>query len=477
MPRISLPIDIGYYESESLPLAAQSCINMYPQNPQTKGALNNGALFYTPGINSFTTIGGTSTVPTRGVYKFNDLLFTVSSNGYAYTISDSGTATQLTATGGTISGGSQPVVFADNGEVLVILVPGLAGYFHTAGASETVKINDATWNAYMAQTGGVRSVAFKDGRFAYCTYDEIFLGSLVTDVDKGTTFPALSFGTAEIKPDKNVALLNVKNELLVFGEESIEPFQTISSTDFPLQRIPGAAVEKGLTSYLGAVLFDNSYAYIGASANENFAIWKGASGGAQKISTSAIDTLLQSYTLGQLENIRAFTYSEGGSFFLCFNLPDTTIVYDATASFMQGRPVWHERQSSGTAWRVNDIVYVYGKNYCSDSLSYNIGEISKSYTDEYGGDITRTFSGVYLYNKGRHFYIPELELYCDMNSADTVKLEMSRDGGVTFDTIDTISPKLVWRRLGRVERSAVFRFTHTSDEEFNALSLEVDTSG
>ena len=49
MPKTILPIANGYYESDSLPISAQECINFYPNIVQAP-ALNQETLFGTDGI-------------------------------------------------------------------------------------------------------------------------------------------------------------------------------------------------------------------------------------------------------------------------------------------------------------------------------------------------------------------------------------------------------------------------------------------
>ena len=49
MPKVILPIANGYYESDSLPISAQECTNLYPNIAQAP-ALNQETLFGTPGL-------------------------------------------------------------------------------------------------------------------------------------------------------------------------------------------------------------------------------------------------------------------------------------------------------------------------------------------------------------------------------------------------------------------------------------------
>lgn len=84
--KIEIPIDTGFYQSYSSPLSSQACYNLYPHNPQAKGAQSSGVLFPTEGISIFTSVEGIC----RGMYVFNDILFSVNGTSL-YQINKNGT--------------------------------------------------------------------------------------------------------------------------------------------------------------------------------------------------------------------------------------------------------------------------------------------------------------------------------------------------------------------------------------------------
>ena len=67
MPKISIPIDNGYYISDSLMLSNQKCTNWYPNTPQVQGALSTGNLFGCAGLSQIATTGITNQV-NRGMH-------------------------------------------------------------------------------------------------------------------------------------------------------------------------------------------------------------------------------------------------------------------------------------------------------------------------------------------------------------------------------------------------------------------------
>ena len=482
MPEI--PIDIGFYESSSLSLAAQNCINHYPQNPQTKGAVSTGALFATPGMSQFSIAGAG---PGRGYNVFNGELFVISGAGF-FKVSKTGVATSL----GTISG-TDRVITSNNGITICIQVPGGSGYFYDL-ANGLQEITDPVYQDFQAQAGGVTSVTYKDGYFVFTTEFEFFLSSLVV-TNGGRDFNGLDFGTAEVKPDRNVLAANIKNELYIIGTDSIQLFQNTGASGFPFQTIIGATIDKGVASRHSFIEFDNSFVFVGGGIGESIAVWRGLSGSASKISTAAIDHALQQYSEDEISNIFAWTYTEDGNFFVGFGLPDTTFVYDATISTIQGRPVWHERQSNRSAWRANHIIDVYAKNYVLDAIDGRVGWLDRKITTEYGSDITREFTGAYIYNAGKSFTISLVELKTESgvgNEKGTghgenpqVELLISVNNGKLFQSVGSRSlgtfgqydARQIWQRMGKSENTALLRFITTGESILNYTNLIVNLKG
>jgi hypothetical protein len=482
MPKLELSITNGFYESETTPLVNQSCVNLYPKHPETKDALSPGALYRTPGITQTDTVADTG----RGMIKDskNGYLYIVAGNTL-YRKNDIGTITNIGYIGGT-----GRVSMAWNGITLCIIAPGEYGYFYTIAAGLS-QITDSIFLDFMTlSNGGVTSVCYKDSRFIYSTDDEFFVGSVIS-TNYGQDFDALDYEDAEVKADPIIRALNIKNELYIFGKETIELYQVTTGTGFPYIRIPGATIEKGLLARFSIVPFDNSFVFLGADTLETPAIWRGEPGGAKKLSTSAIDKLLQSYTESQLESVTAWTYNDGGSWFVGFNLPDRTIVYDGVASAIQQRSIWHERKSNNTTYRVEDCINMFGYNIVIDNVAGVIGYFDREVTTEYSNSISRTFSGGYLQDQGDSFRINNLELKCSAGVGNTkgttdsdpeVEMFISKDGGNTFISLGTRKigmqgyrrKRLIWRRIGRVPHNVMFKFemNDTVAVDFYRIDIE-----
>ena len=57
MPRITLPIANGFYNSDSLPVSHQECINWYPNIVEVQGALSPKTLLGKLGMEKLATTG------------------------------------------------------------------------------------------------------------------------------------------------------------------------------------------------------------------------------------------------------------------------------------------------------------------------------------------------------------------------------------------------------------------------------------
>jgi len=481
----ALPIALGHYESFSKKLAAQECVNLYPSTPQTPGASSRQALFQTPGIKQFANLGAS---PNRMLIKAGDDTYAVNGDTL-YQIDSSGTVHSRGAVFGT---GTGELSMAFNGATIAIIEPGVAGWFFLLGSAVAIPITDAVFLSFMAQTGGVLGVTYVDSYFVYATKEEFFNGSVRTTND-GQDFNALDFGTAEVKPDTNVMPFTTKNELYIFGDDSVELYRTISTVDFPFQRIDGATIDKGATAQFSIVEFDNSFVWVGGAKGETDAVWRGLSGSATKISTTAIDKILADHTLLERQAASAFTYSEHGHLFVGFSLADITLVYDGTESALQGRPVWHARETSDSRWRVQGMVDAFGKTIVGDLNDGKIGHLSLDYTNDYGTAPERRTAGAYVENQGRPVFVSSIELFAesgvgneagDGDERPVVSLAISDDGGHNFSDLgskalgiqDDRAARQIWHRIGRTPETRIFRLTVQEDVKiaFNGMAAEME---
>ena len=268
MPIVPIPIANGFYESESLPISAQECVNWYPNIVQSAG-LAQETLFGTPGANQLATTGTIKNI-NRGAHVKNGIPYFV--NGEALYVLNRTVDPDLTETFsatllGTIEG-TGGVSMADNGTQLMILVPGGKGYIYDESAGTPfLEITDPDFTA----NGAPQYVVFIDAYFAVTTDSKKWIISALND---GLSWDALDFSSAESDPDDIVAPVVFRNQLFITGSETTEAFQNApNGSGFPFIR-SNIFMNKGCFAPLSLISAHNTFMMIGGGVNESPAIWQ-----------------------------------------------------------------------------------------------------------------------------------------------------------------------------------------------------------
>lgn len=458
------PIANGFYISDSLPVSHQQCTNWIPVIQQ-KPSLSVKQLFGSPGIRLIADSMGGSLDINRGSHVMG---------GYPYLVNGSilyrldraivsGVETFSLASLGTIEGSGR-VSMADNGTQLMILSPGGKAYIYSV-AGGFVEITDPDFRA----SGDPQYVVYIDGYFACSTDSKAWI---ISNLNDGTAWDALDFGSAESDPDNIVAPIVHNNQIFLTGSETTEGFQNIGGAGFPFQR-NNIFLDKGCYAPFSLISTNQRFFMIGGGRNESAAIWSYQGGQYVKVSTIAIDNVLNDYSAAVLNAAFAMSWSRGGQYFVAFSFLDRTFVYNMTSE------TWHEQKSSienengdyeQERWRVNSLVTAYGYLIVGDSQDGRIGILDNSIYQEYGIDIIRVFSTQPLFNGALSVKIPRIELTMEAGVGNgvydpLVSMAISEDGK-TFQyersrrigKIGRFGQRCIWYKNGRVPRMAVFLF-------------------
>ena len=480
MTLTNVPIANGFYVSESLPISHQQCINFVPVIQQAP-ALSVSQLIGSPGIRQITTAGSTSSEINRGMHKMGNYPYTVQGT-ILYRIDRalvSGVETfSLTSLG--IIEGSARVSMADNGTQLMILIPGGKGYIYTV-AGGLVEITDADFTA----NGNPQYVVFIDGYFACSTDTKVWI---VSNLNDGTAWDALDFGSAESDPDPIVAPIVHGNQIFLTGSETTEAFQNIGGSGFPFQR-SNVFLDKGCFAPFSLISTNQRFFMVGGGRDEGPAIWAYQSGAYNKVSTLAIDNVMSEYSLAVLNSAFALSWSKKGQYFVSFTFPDRTFVFNMTTN------IWHELTSSiendegdfdQERWRVNSLVSAYNYIIVGDNQDGRIGILDVSTYGEYGNDIIRIFSTQPLINETRSFRIPSIELTMESGVGNgivdpLVSMSISENAKTFFyersrkiGKIGKYGQRTIWRKNGRVPRFGVFRFRVSDQIKAVVIRLDMD---
>lgn len=464
---VELPIGGGFYKSDSLPIAAQECVNWFVNIPQG-AAISDAQLFGVPGKVLLKSSGTTKQI-NRGIHVKGGIPYFVNGTtlySMSRSVDTDGVETFTINTLGTIPGSGR-VSMADNGTQLMVLVPGGNGYIYNELAGTPFsQITDTDFTA----NGDPQMVVFVDGYFLVTTDSKKFIVSSLND---GTSWDALDFGTAESDPDDIVSPVVFRNQVFIFGSETGEGFQNIGGADFPFVRT-GLFIDKGVFARHSIINTNSSFMFIGGGVNESPAIWQYSSG-LTKISTTAIDDVLNNLTDTELSEVFSWSYAQKGQYFIGFVLPSTVFVYNATNG------LWHERKSyytDGAGFtstirdRSNGMVNAYGRILVSDSVDGRIGYIDIGTYTEYGANIIRTFSPPTIENGQKSFILNRVNILMESGVGDLittdpqVTMSLSQNNrqfnynlSRSIGAIGEYGWQVVWRRLGRIKRYVTLKFT------------------
>ena len=476
--RVPLPLGFTFYQHVSRPFSSQRCINWIPTVAEGT-ALSNMMLLQPPGLKQFTD---TSLGANRGAMTMKEVPYHI--QGSSLVSEDSnGTVTNH----GAIPGSGR-VSLANNGQYLVIVIPGGSAYAYDNQADTLAQITDPDFQVS-------DTVVFKDGYFVFSATDgKQFFNSALNDP---FTYDGLDIGTAEINPDRIVALHVNHNELFVGGLETIELFQNVAGTGFPFQRIPGANIQKGVHAKFSLVEFDNTFCFVGGGLNELSAIWKvTGSSSVAKISSDAIDSQIQKFTRDEIADSFAMTFAVDGQFLAAFTfeserIPSRTFVYNGTASALSQQKVWFELQTGldeqGNRWTVQSIIAAHGKLLVGDSVTGVIGELDNETFTNYDAAMLRRMTTAPFSADGAPIFSGSFEatfqagvgLTTGQGSEPYALMDSSDDGGNTFKfetrrkigAIGKYKDRSIWERQGRFPVSRSVRLSVTDPVRANLIKL------
>lgn len=339
--------------------------------------------------------------------------------------------------------------------------------------------------------GDVVDFVWIDGYFM--TTDGEFL--IITDLTDPFSINPIKYGTSEIDPDPVLGLLRINGEVYVLNRNTIEVFDNQLSEGFPFVRIEGAMINKGVIGTQAKCLALGTFFFVGSSRNEELGVYVAGSGNADKISTSEIDMIINSYPLEYQELIEMEYRNTDGQDLIYIHLPDKTLCYNATASISVKQPVWFVlSHGSDEAYRPRNFVYAYGEWWCGDTdIFTQEGVDDCSYlgteTDTpniFGERCEWEFTTSFLYNEARGALLNKLELISLPGSAvidrePTVFHSWSDDGkqwsnerACSMGAIGQYDQRVFWRRGGRMKNFRSLRFRAMNGQRFSVARLEAD---
>lgn len=456
-----IPILNGMFTDENDDFRTSMPINMVPV-PKANG-ISEGYLRPADGLVTFATGPGAY----RGGINWNGEAYAVMGTSLVR-VTDTGSVVTL----GDVGEGGW--VTMDYSFDRLAIASGARLYYYSGGVLSQVTDVDL---------GRVLDLVWIDGYFVTTDGDSL----VQTELSDPTAVDPLKYGSSEADPDPVVRVMKVRNELFAVNRYTVEVFDNVGGTGFVFQRIAGAMIPKGAVGTHACVKFADSLAFIGGGRDESPSIYLGASGGAQKIATREVETLLQAYTEAQLSTTLLDVRQERSHSFLMVHLPDQCLVYDASASAAMSIPVWHVLSSAGTGkgqYLARGFFYCYDRWIAGDPTGARLSTLSQSVSTHYGAVVGWEFGTQIIYNAGNDAIMLELELVglpgrVQFGVDPTIWTSYSTDGEtwsqerpIKAGKLGQRGKRLCWRNQGRIRNYRIQKFRGTSDAHVSFARLE-----
>lgn len=469
----------GTYQARSLCVAAQRCLNLYPEPlPAQEQEPVQYAHFPTPGMRVFATpeVGAV-----RCLYQSTqgDLIAAVGSG--VYVVQENGNTTKI----GTISAASGQVRMQDNGTTLFIVDGSAAGGWYCSLPKKPQQgLYGALTQIVDSAFYGSRTIAILDTFFLYTNPDTTnwYVGPAQFSDEATTPFDSLYVASKTSYPDTIVGIAVVGQTIWLFGSQETELWYTSGAADFPFQRLPSLSIGAGCSSPYSIAANGDMVLWLGADKAGLPRVYAGLGQAAQPVSTYAIESAIQGYA--DCSDAIGNIYQQAGHTFYVLTFPQAgkTWVYDVSTS------LWHERCSlaaDGTTeapLRASAWANAYGSVFCGDPENGTIYEVSLDLDTDAGLPIKRQRAFPHSIVDGRRMIHRKLMLDMQNGSGATVNVDWSDDRGQTF--CDPIPLQLgasgnVWPTLWRLglARDRVYRLTWTGGNGAALMGafLDVDT--
>jgi hypothetical protein len=493
----------GSYRLRSLPLSAQTCINLYAEGNGSGVGGEVGAFYGTPGKRLLFNVGATG--EGRGMYvaggNLSDLYVVVGSGVYHVNLFPTqNNPWSVNLVGNLPNSAGRVSMIANTTQLLISHQNG----FHLATlANDAAGLSPVSNAPVSGVAGGPPILAYQDGFGIFVS--NIGLGQVfgITALNDFSSINPLDEATAEALPDYLTSAVSTEREVWLLGLDTAEIWSDTGAASFPFERIPGGVLQVGCAAPFSVSYIDGSVYWLTSSSTGNFRVVRTVGYQTQYISTPAIESQLQS--LSGPDNIDpifvaawAYAYQSGGHTFYVLNLPRAgiTLAYDASTG------LWHQRayrDSNGVLHADLAAAYAFFAapgapnltgHLLLDPMNGNVYQMDDAtYTDNSSPIYRERAWPIVGPEELNRIRVDNIALDCEsgvgnQTGTDTdpqVCLEMSYDGGKTFGVsryqsmgkVGKYQSVPTWKRNG-VGRRPVARLSTTAQTKIAWLGANVD---
>lgn len=448
------------YRSQSVIAGAETCMNFYPEAPESSG---RAALYPVPGFDTLVTA---TEAPGRGLFSRDGRAFSAT----AHVLYEIDSDFDLTNRGPIIYD-SNPVQFFTNGDGgdQMMVVSGNHAY-----------ILDLNSNVLSDELTGAYQGGFLDGFFL--ALDRATSTLQISALRDGTTWDATQVALRSARPDKWQSMIVSGGVIWLFGTETSEVWFNTGLSPFPFALIGGAVVECGILAPFSAASLGPSPVWLGQSKDGIGIVYRaGGNFAPERISNHSVETALRQYADAgaDLTAAVAWTYQEEGHHFYCLNIADAdaTWCYDAATNLWHERGYWDVVNARYLASRAQFHAYAHNAHIVADRSTGAIYQQSLLVHTDVGGAVMRRVRRaphlvkehrLITYNEFRLDVETGLGLVTGQGSDPRVQLRLSRNAGKTYWNAMSVSAHkkgdydrvVQWDRLGDA-RDAVFECVFT----------------
>lgn len=204
---------------------------------------------------------------------------------------------------GVVPTGTNPISFSDNGQHMVFSVEG-QGRVYDLGANTLAALpttGPQTWGHFGYVDGYLLVSEPQTRRFWY---------SAPLDA---TSWPALNFYSAEARPDIVTSLIVDHRQIVLFGTQSIEIWNSTGDSLSPFARMQSVAIEQGSEAEWSPAALDLTFLWLAGSPRGQGPVYQLQGYEPQRISTYALEEAMR--LMPTVGDARAFTWRQGGHAF------------------------------------------------------------------------------------------------------------------------------------------------------------------
>jgi hypothetical protein len=336
-------------------------------------------------------------------------------------------------------------------------------------------------------------VAWLSGRFAYMI--EGTNQWYYSEIDDAANETGLDFATAESSPDPTVGCAVLSDELVIFGQRTIEFWSVTTDATAPYAPIEGKTFQRGCIARDSIAFADNSYFWVG----DNRVVYRIGNAPTRISSSSIEDKLRQCQTPAA---ITAFAVTFEGHEFYVLNIPGVgSYAYDISRIGTQAqaygdsyeRGEWQQWASWGqVTFRGQVAAQVDGVAWVGDNATNCLWTMKVGTYADAGGPFTRQASAFIKVEEGNprclnlvlHGVVGQ-GLASAAGGAPTVEMRWSDDQGATFTDwraatlgrVGAYRTRAMWTRLGLLRapgRLVEVRVSDPVNVVFSHLELNAD---